>query len=87
MPALDELEHGMLAALLLRSVGIAVLSAAGAVAAMAWVGSWDGAPHFGVAAYLFASLVVGAGMLLVLAKRVAPVRGEQTQPVEEPPLQ
>jgi hypothetical protein len=44
--------------------------AAGAVAALAWIASWDGSPHFGVAAYLVLLMLVGAGVLLALARRL-----------------
>jgi hypothetical protein len=82
MPAPEDLQHRALVGLLLRSLGIAVLWAAGAITALAWVASWDGAPHFGVAAYLFLSMLVGAGVLLALAKRLGPTEAEQPQQPE-----
>lgn len=62
-------EYRAIAAMLLRALGTAVLVAAGTVAALAWIESWDDAPDFGVATYLFWPMLVGAVVLIGFATR------------------
>lgn len=72
-------EYRGLAALLLRALGTAVLAAAGTVAALAWIEGWEGAPDFGVAAYLFWPMLVGAVVLIGFATRLSSAEAAQAQ--------
>lgn len=68
-----------LAALLLRALGTSVLVAAGTVATLAWFETWEGAPDFGVATYLYWPMLVGAVVLIGFAKRLSSAEAGQAQ--------
>jgi sterol desaturase/sphingolipid hydroxylase (fatty acid hydroxylase superfamily) len=78
-PAAGDEAHRVLAALLLRTLGTSVLIAAGAVAALAWIERWEGAPNFGVATYLFWPMLVGAVALIVFATRFSSAEAGQSE--------
>ena len=64
----EQAHHDLLVAVL-RSLAIALLVAAGTVAALAFIETWDGSPAFGLATYLFWPMLTGALTLLALASR------------------
>ena len=75
----QDLERRVLAALLLRSLAIAVGAAAATVAALAWVERWEGSPSFGLATYLFWPLLVSALALLGSAARLMSPEADGTE--------
>lgn len=70
--AQEQVQYGVLVPLL-RSLALAVLVSAGTVGALAFVQTWEGAPNFGIATYLFWPMLSGALTLLARASRFSPV--------------
>lgn len=64
-----EARYSLLATLL-RSLGTALLVAAGTVAVLVFVESWEGSPDLGVPTYLFWPMLAGASTLFLSSARL-----------------
>ena len=82
MPAASNREKAQLdlVASLLQSLAMAALVAAATVGALRFIESWEGAPEFGVATYLFWPMLAGAATLWAVAARLKTQVGPSRTP-------